>query len=116
MCSRLLVGLVLILSPAAIAADEAKPDQWQRLYHDATAQLRAAQDRRAELASQNTRLVQNIAELHKRLELAEDELTGLRRELDALAGQATAFPAVDPPAWVDTQWPLSSVDSRWIDQ
>jgi len=116
MCSRLLVGLVLILSPAAIAADEAKPDQWERLYHDATAQLRAAQDRRAELAAQNTRLLQNVAELHTRLELAEDELTGLRRELDSLAIQSTAFPLLDPPAWVDTQWPLSSVDAQWIDQ
>jgi septal ring factor EnvC (AmiA/AmiB activator) len=110
------VAAVLALSSTAMSANEPKPDQWQKMYHDASIQLRAAQDRRAELSAQNTRLVVHAAELQKRLELAEEELTGLRREMDALVAQDIPFPAADPPAWVDTQWPLSSVDSSWVDQ
>ena len=54
-------ALVLGLAAAAIAQDVRQPEDWKKMYEDASAQLRAAQDRKSELASDNAKLTAQVA-------------------------------------------------------
>jgi hypothetical protein len=51
----------------------------KKLYEDALAQLKAAQDRKNELAKQNEQLTAKAADLQKQLDAAKSEMQELRR-------------------------------------
>jgi|SRR5687767_14360841 hypothetical protein len=64
------VAVVLLLgissgAPHVRAQDQANPEDLNRKYQDALAQLKAAQDRKNELANENEQLKARIAELEK---------------------------------------------------
>jgi hypothetical protein len=73
---RVWIGLalaVLGLPGLARADEEVKPEQWQQMYKDTLVQLKAAQDRKAELAA-------TVADLQKQLQAANALNDQLRRQ------------------------------------
>lgn len=79
----LLLGAVCLLAAAgpllAVDTDTPKPDELQKMYNDALVQLRAAQDRKNELADENDKLAAKIADLQKQLKATQDQLDALDR-------------------------------------
>src|SRR4029453_6807726 len=64
----------------ALAQDASNPEQLKKLYDDALAQLKAAQDRKNELATQNEQLTAKVADLQKQLDQAKTEMLELKRQ------------------------------------
>ena len=83
--ARWMAVLVLGFATGAMAQDSGKTQDWQKMYEDASAQLRAAQDRKSELSAENTKLTARIAELEKGLQSAQDEIVLLRNQADTFA-------------------------------
>src|SRR5277367_6472752 len=83
--ARWMAILVLGLAGLARGQDSAKPQNWQKMYEDASAQLRAAQDRKSELAAQNAKLTAHVAELEKGLQASQDEFAVLRSQSETFA-------------------------------
>jgi hypothetical protein len=69
-------ALVTGVAVAANAQDSRKQEDWKKMYQDASAQLRAAQNRKADLAAEN-------AELEKKLAAAQGEIDSLQSETDS---------------------------------
>jgi len=70
------IGLVVMsvaLPGVARADDEVKPEEWQKMYKDTLVQLKAAQDRKAELAAR-------VADLEKQLQSANSQNDQLKRQ------------------------------------
>jgi len=88
----------------ARAQDEPKPDQLKRMYDDALAQLKQAQDRKNELAAENDKLNAKLTDLQKQLDAASAPLAtsgrtpappspALTATRDALANQQALYKA-----------------------
>ena len=67
MRSRFAAVLCLLLSTAARGQEPPKLEELQKMYSDAIEQLKAAQDRKNELASENEKLIARVAELERQL-------------------------------------------------
>src|SRR5436853_7908705 len=66
---RLLIVLALLISSgAAVAQDTSNPEELKKSLADALNQLKAAQDRKNELATENEKLKARIAEQQKEVE------------------------------------------------
>jgi hypothetical protein len=65
---------------AAYSQDLHKSSDWQKMYQDASNQLRAAQNRKSELAAENARLTARLAETEKKLQASQAEDAQLRFE------------------------------------
>ena len=59
------VFVTTLINPSAFAQDQANPEDLNNKYQDALAQLKAAQDRKNELATENEQLKARIAELER---------------------------------------------------
>jgi len=57
----------LMLPTSARAQEQKNPDELKKLYEEAVSQLKAAQDRKNELAAENEKLQARIVELETRL-------------------------------------------------
>lgn len=68
------------LAPIALADDAPKPEQLKVMYDDAMQQLKAAQERKTQLATENEVLKAKVAELQKQLQAAEARSEALRRD------------------------------------
>src|SRR5437588_3985787 len=89
---RLLIVLALLISSgAAVAQDTSNPDELKKSLADALNQLKAAQDRKNELAMENEKLKAQIAEQQK-------EVDDARRTM-AEAAQKTWFLRSQYEAW-----------------
>src|SRR5258708_6417152 len=75
------IALFLIIPAGAFADEEVKPEQLKKMYDDALAQLKAAQDRKAELAKENDSLNAKVQELQKQLAIAQDQVQSLKTEV-----------------------------------
>ena len=66
----LTVVAACVLWPAtgSFAQEAASPDQVKKELQDALTQLKAAQDRKSELANENTKLVTQVADLQKQID------------------------------------------------
>ena len=69
-----MAACVLAPGAASFAQDGASPDAVKKMYQDALVQLKAAQDRKSELANENAKLVEQI-ESFKRQAAGEAERT-----------------------------------------
>lgn len=85
-CSAVVMMLILLGSTAAMA-QELRPEDLQRMYDDALVQLKAAQDRKNELATENEKLHAQIAQLQQQRDDALSRLADARREAAELAKQ-----------------------------
>ncbi|MCS7034263.1 MAG: hypothetical protein NZ561_09745 [Phycisphaerae bacterium] len=61
------VTAILLICSVAAAQEPGNPEELRKLYHDALAQLKAAQDRKNELAAENERLSARVSELEQQL-------------------------------------------------
>ena len=80
-CAVTAVALTVGFAGAKLtfAQDASNPEQLKKLYEDALTQLKAAQDRKNELATQNEQLTAKAADLQKQLDAAKSEMQELRR-------------------------------------
>jgi hypothetical protein len=130
-------GLVLIavlcswLPATVLAQDGLSNEQLKRMYDDAVVQLKAAQDRRNDLAHENVRLQARIDKADKDLEQARKEAKEIADATFQARAQRSAFNAFlqenptvrlqwqlflqrnllapsDASDFLDRDWPLSS--------
>ncbi len=100
---RMLAGLLLLaICTPVLSDDEVNADQLKRMYDDAVTQLRAAQDRRNELAKQNEKLSSQIRDLQKQAQDAKAETQTMaeqtfkmRLEYRAFQDFVKRYPGVD---------------------
>jgi len=81
------VVVVLILAGVGHGQEGPNPDQLKKMYDDALAQLKAAQDRKNELAAENEKLHGQLAELQKQLTVMGVQLESFQRDAAAQAGR-----------------------------
>src|SRR3954468_8579658 len=99
MRARTWAFLALLLSATvAVAQDAPKPEQLKKMYDDALAQLKAAQDRKTELAQENEQLKAQLAEVSKERDRLKGEMVELRRQ-DAELAERTFFLRSQYTAW-----------------
>ena len=100
------------LTAGLAAAQEPNPEQLKKLYGDALAQLKAAQDRKNELAQQNEQLTAKVQELEKQLAGLRGEMTDLKRG-DAEAAEKTFLLRSHFAAWNDFVDRYPELKARW---
>ena len=96
----------------ALAQDANNPEQLKKLYDDALAQLKAAQDRKNELATQNEQLTAKVAELQKQLDQARGEMLELKRQ-DAENAEKSFYLRSHHAAWLSFIDRYPELKSRW---
>jgi uncharacterized protein YukE len=72
----MVAACVLAPGTASFAQDGANLDQVKKMYQDALAQLKSAQDRKSDLANENAKLVTHVADLEKQIEGYKKEAAG----------------------------------------
>ncbi len=73
------------------AQDQASPDELNHKYQDALTQLKAAQDRKNELATENDRLNAKLAELEKQIAEANRQAAGFAERTFQLRSNYAAW-------------------------
>lgn len=107
------LALLLILSARlALAQDATTPEQLKKLYGDALAQLKAAQDRKNELAQQNEQLTAKVNELQKQLDQSRGEVLELKRH-DAESAEKSYFLRSHYAAWQGFVERYPELKARW---
>jgi predicted nuclease with TOPRIM domain len=106
------VALLLLSTTLAFAQDAPKPEQLKKMYDDALAQLKAAQDRKTELAQQNELLNARIAEMTKELDRLKAEMVDLKRR-DAETAERTFFLRSQYAAWQRFLDGQPEMKARW---
>lgn len=106
------VMMLVLLAPAAALSQEMRHEDLQRMYDDALVQLRAAQDRKNELATENQKLHARIAELEQQRDDALRQLADSRREAAELAKQ-TWYLRAHHAAWEAFVSQHPRLKSRW---
>lgn len=101
----LVVASSLACVAPVIAQAQPSPDQLKKMYDDAMNQLRAAQDRKNELANENQQLKAKLAETEAKLAAARTEIDDAAEKTLTLRTQNAAwrqFVALNPhvlPMW-----------------
>lgn len=105
---------VLAVAPRSAAAgqDNLKPEQWKKMYDDTLAELRAAQDRKNELAKQNERLGAEVERLKKELAGTQGEMASLRAQA-AEQAERTFFLRSHYALWRKFLSLYPTVELRW---
>src|SRR5258706_13525418 len=98
---RCVLGMVLLVSAAtARAEDPVKPEQLKKAYDDALVQLKAAQDRKADLAKENEALAAKVEELKKQLAASQAQMESMKRQI-ADVDERTFFLRSYHAAWLN---------------
>jgi septal ring factor EnvC (AmiA/AmiB activator) len=80
MCRKLGVLAVVMLTTAAVSADDKpNPDQLKKAYDDALIQLKESQNSKNELAKENDRLSKQVEDLKKQLSLTQHRTQDLEQ-------------------------------------
>ena len=106
------VSAVSLTAGLAAAQEAANPEQLKKLYGDALAQLKAAQDRKNDLAQQNEQLTARVQELEKQLATLRGEMVELKRG-DAEAAEKTFLLRSHFAAWNDFVDRYPELKARW---
>lgn len=107
------VAAALVLSAGlAFAQEAASPEQLKKLYGDALAQLKAAQDRKNELAQQNEQLAAKVVDLQKQLDQVRGEALELKRR-DAEGAEKSFFLRSHYAAWQGFLDRYPELKARW---
>lgn len=80
-CACVLLAVLLLFAACSSADEPLKPEQMKKAYDDALVQLKAAQDRKAELAKENESLGAKVDELKKELAATQGQLDVMKREI-----------------------------------
>jgi hypothetical protein len=78
-CAWIAAGVLLVV-PIARGQD-VKPEDLQKMYKDTLVQLKAAQDRKAELATENEKLSAQVEGLQKQLAANSSQIADLKRQV-----------------------------------
>lgn len=107
------LALTAGLSTGLASAQEApNPEQLKKMYDDALAQLKAAQDRKNELATQNEQLTAKVAGLQKELDTIRGEVLELKRR-DAESAEKTFYLRSHFAAWRGFVERYPGLKARW---
>jgi hypothetical protein len=109
-----LVGVAaLVGSPGSVAAQEnPNPEQLKKAYDDALTQLKAAQERKNQLAAENEKLNSTIAGLQKELAAANARMEEMKR-VDAEHAEKSFFLRSHYMAWQNFIKSYPEVLTRW---
>jgi chromosome segregation ATPase len=103
----------LLSSPGlALAQENPNPEQLKKAYEDALAQLRAAQQRKNELAEENGKLTATITELQKQLTAANARMEEMKR-VDAEHAEKSFFLRSHYMAWQNFLKAYPEMLTRW---
>lgn len=103
---------VALTAGIVLAQDANNPEQLKKLYNDTLAQLKAAQDRKNELATQNEQLAAKVQELQKQLDAARGEMLQLKRQ-DAESAEKTFYLRSHHAAWQAFVERYPELKARW---
>jgi septal ring factor EnvC (AmiA/AmiB activator) len=106
----LVMTVVLVATTTASAQEQPNPEQLKKAYDDALAQLKAAQERKNQLAAENEKLGNQILELQKQVEQSKAENEQLKR-IEADHAKNTYFLRSHYAAW--QQFVRSQPDLLW---
>jgi hypothetical protein len=101
-----------LLTGVALGDDDVKPQDLKKLYNDALNQLKAAQDRKSELATQNQRMAMRAAELEKEIRFQTAQIEDLKRQAAGWA-EKTYFLRTHYAAWAQFLSVNDSIKSQW---
>jgi DNA repair exonuclease SbcCD ATPase subunit len=87
------VLLIVFSAQPLLAQEEPKPEQLRKQLDDALANLKSAQDRKNELAGENDKLKERLADLEKQLAAAQERLQSQQRDIDEFAEKTFFFRA-----------------------
>src|SRR5271169_6264329 len=102
---RLLCVVVLSCGALAFGQDEPKPDELKKMYDEAKVQLRQAQERKNELASQ-------LADVQKKLDVAQSKLDDTSRA-SADFSRKTFFLRAQYAAWREFISHNPKIEHQW---
>jgi septal ring factor EnvC (AmiA/AmiB activator) len=80
-CATVMAAVLLIAATTTLADEPLKPEQLKKAYDDALVQLKATQDRKAELAKENEALGAKVEELKKQLAVSQGQIESMKREI-----------------------------------
>ena len=107
------VALSLWMGPVvALGQEEPKPEQLRKMYDDALAQLKAAQDRKSELAKENEKLTAEVERLRKELQANQSETAELRRQV-AENAEKSFYLRSYYAAWQSFLRDHADLEARW---
>lgn len=92
-CFLMLTIIALSGGSRALAQDQNSPEELNRKYQEALAQLKSSQDRKNELATENEKLTARVAELEKKLEEARRESANIAEKTFQLRMQYASWDA-----------------------
>ena len=103
----------LSVSPArAVAQENPNPEQLKKAYDDALVQLKAAQERKNQLAAENEKLTATVAGLQKELAAANSRMEDMKRA-DAEHAEKSFFLRSHYMAWQNFVKTYPEVLTRW---
>jgi septal ring factor EnvC (AmiA/AmiB activator) len=118
----MIVSLAVLMAATSARGDNVKPDDLERMFHDTLIQLKEAQNRKAELATENEKLTARVAELEKQVSAQSVQLDEIKRQESALADK-TLFLRSHYAAWeqfiaanpgVREQWEIFMRTLAWV--
>ena len=105
--------MFLLFSTTVLRADDPiKPEQLKKAYDDALVQLKAAQDRKAELAKENEALAAKVDELKKQIAATQTQVDDLKHEI-ADNDERTFYLRSYQAAWQSFIRRYPEVMARW---
>jgi septal ring factor EnvC (AmiA/AmiB activator) len=100
------------VTSSAVAQDEPKPDQLKKMYDDAIAQLKNAQDRRNDLAAENEKLAARVKELEGKLSATQGQFDAIKKDA-AVYAEKTFYLRSHYAAWQGFLQIYPEILSRW---
>jgi predicted nuclease with TOPRIM domain len=104
--------LAILLAPWAQAQEVREASDWKKMYDDASLQLRAAQDRKSEMAKQITDLTARISALQTQLQAAEDALNALHHQTESTADRNHLLNSIYS-GWESFTLQNADIRTRW---
>ena len=104
--------LAIALAPWANAQEVRQPSDWKKMYDDASVQLRAAQDRKSEMANTIAQLTARVAALQTQLQAAQEQLDALNQRFEADIAR-TYFLSAVYNGWESFTLQNPDVRNRW---
>jgi hypothetical protein len=112
-CGLLVAVLLGVMPPASARADDKQdPEQLKKAYDDALVQLKAAQERKNQLAADNEKLAGQLSDLQKQVDRMKEEMDKIKRA-DAEQADQTFFLRSHFHAWQNFIRRYPDLQGRW---
>ncbi|HEY1923589.1 MAG TPA: hypothetical protein VGG44_12625 [Tepidisphaeraceae bacterium] len=108
----MIFGLAVLTAANGAWGDNVKPEDTERMFHDTLIQLKDAQNRKAELATENEKLTARVADLEKQVSAQSGQLDAVRRQASALADR-TLFLRSHYAAWEQFIAAYPGIKAQW---